>query len=152
MLGLWLRTSVAVCGRGRRPSRIDGTAPKVESYTVVAFGNHVEIDASRAKFGNRSASMLPSGRRRSSAGNSSKTTKTTGGRRSAECASSSAPGNRHPPSSSAAAASSAASEQRHVAVRLNLKHLDGVAALAERALGDHDGIALHSLATQMEAS
>src|SRR3954447_24173885 len=140
MLGLWLRTSVVVCGRGSRPSRIAGTAPNVESYTVVAFGNQVEIDASRAKFGNRCASMLPSGRRRSSAGNSSNTTNTTGGRPSAECACSSVPGKRRPLSSRAAAARSVASQQRHIAVRLRLEHLDNVAALPERALGDHDGI------------
>ena len=48
---------------------------------MCAFGNQVEIDASSAKFGKRSASMLPSGRRRSSLGNSSNTTTTTGGRR-----------------------------------------------------------------------
>src|SRR4051812_35506642 len=152
MLGLWLRTSVAVCGRGRRPSRIDGTAPKVESNTVVAFGNQVEIDASRAKFGNRSASMLPSGRRRSSAGNSSNTTNTTGGRRSAEWASSSVPGSVQPARMAAATTSSAASQQRHSAARLHFEHLDGVAALAERILRNHDGVALDLLATQVEAS
>src|SRR4051794_23126576 len=152
MLGLWLRTSVAIRGRGIRPSRMAGTAPKVESNTVVAFGNHVDIDASLAKLGNRCASMLPSGLRRSSAGNSSNTTNTTGGRPSAECACSSVPGSVQPARSTAAVASSAASQQRHATVRLHLEDLDGVAALAERALRDHDRIALDLFATQVEAS
>src|SRR5919108_2077954 len=83
MLGWWLRTSGAVRGRGRRASRIEGTDENVESKTVCAFGNQVEIRASAAKFGKRSASIRPSGPSRSSAGNSSKTKITTGGRETA---------------------------------------------------------------------
>jgi hypothetical protein len=56
-LGLWLRTSGAVPRFGSRPSRIEGTALKVESYTVCPFGNQVDIEASSAKLGKRSASI-----------------------------------------------------------------------------------------------
>src|SRR5215218_2781018 len=150
-LGLWLLTSAAVCTLGVRPSRIAGTALNVESYTVCPFGNQVEIEASSAKFGKRSASMLPSGRSRSSAGNSSNTTKTTGGWRSADWAGSSSPG-RLQPARRSAAASSAASQQRHRPVTRYLENLDPVAPLAHRFLRDHDGIALHPLATQVKAS
>ena len=109
MLGLWLRTSGAVLGLGSLPSRIDGTALKVESYTVCPFGNQVDIDASSAKFGNRSASICPSGRSRSSAGNSSNTSSTTGGCRSVDSAVSSSPMPAQP-ASTRVRASSAASQ------------------------------------------
>jgi hypothetical protein len=56
------------------------------------------------------------------------------------------------PASRTAAASSAASQQRHVAVGLHLEHLDGVAAVPERILRNHDRVALDLLSTQMEAS
>src|SRR5687767_12957301 len=95
--------------------------------------------------------MLPSGRSRSSAGNSSNTTKTTGGRCPADSAGSSSPG-RLQPASSSAAASSAASQQRHVTAIRHLEDLHPVASLAQGFLGDHDRIALHVLATQVEAS
>src|SRR4051812_41394879 len=95
--------------------------------------------------------MLPSGRSRSSAGNSSNTMNTTGGRRSAERAGSSSPGRLQPVSSSPTA-SSAASQDRHLAIGLHLEDLDPVAPVAQGFLGDHDGIALHLFATQVEAS
>ena len=105
----------------------------------MALGNQVEIAASRAKLGNRSASMLPSGRSRSSVGNSSKTTKTTGGRCGAECASSSVPGRVHP-ASRTAAMSSAASQQRHVPVRLHLEHLGVKLTKLSKDQADYIGV------------
>src|SRR5215218_9679365 len=149
-LGLWLLTSAAVCTLGVRPSRIAGTALNVESYTVCPFGNQVEIEASSAKFGKRSASIEPSGRRRSSAGNSSNTTTTTGGWRSAERAGSSSPSAQ--PQTSSAAASSAASQQRQRAATADLEHLHTVPPLSKGVLGNHDRIALDPFATQVEAS
>ena len=47
--------------RGARASRIAGTALVVESKTVVALRNQVDVRASSAKFGKRAASILPSG-------------------------------------------------------------------------------------------
>src|SRR5215211_911591 len=95
--------------------------------------------------------MLPSGRSRSSAGNSSNTTKTTGGRRTADLASSSSPGSAQP-ASATAAISSTVSQHRHTAAVRDLEDLDTVPPLAQRILRNHDGIALHRLATQVEAS
>src|SRR5215217_9396597 len=118
---------------------------------VWPFGNHVDIDASSAKLGKRSASILPSGPSRSSAGNSSKTTSTTGGWRSADSAESSSPMPMQPLSSTAAA-SSAASQKNHRALIGDLEHLHGVAALAQSILRNHDRVALHALALQVEAS
>ena len=58
--------------------RITGTATVVVAERVVVFLNHVDVRASRAKFGNRFASMFPSARNRSLTGNSSKRRYTTG--------------------------------------------------------------------------
>src|SRR5215217_5123409 len=115
---------------------------------VWPFGNHVDIDASSAKLGKRSASILPSGPSRSSAGNSSKTTTTTGGWRSADSAGSSSPIARQPLSSTAAA-SSAASQQKHRPLIGYFEHLHAVAALVHSILRNHDRVALHVLALQM---
>ncbi len=134
---MWLRTSGAVFGLGSLPSRIDGIALKVESYTVWPFGNQVDIDASSAKFGNRSASICPSGPSRSSVGNSSKTKTTTGGRRSA-CWAELSPPMPAQPASTTAAASSAASQENHRALIGYLEHLHPVAAFAQRILRNHD--------------
>ena len=100
---------------------------------MCAFGNQVEIDASSAKFGKRSASMLPSGRSRSSPGNSSNTTNTTGGRGSADLRLVLVDrGAQQPGETTSAAASSTASQQRHPAAAGHLEHLDCVPALAQR--------------------
>src|SRR5215207_5562178 len=95
--------------------------------------------------------MRPFGPSRSSAGNSSNTTTTTGGWRSADSAESSSPMPAQP-ANSAAAASSAASQENHRPFIGYLEHLHRVAALAQSILGNHDRVALHALALQMEAS
>src|SRR3954452_5998186 len=55
-----------------------GTATVVEAESVVVFLNHVDVRASRAKFGNRLASMVAFAVSRSFTGNSSNSRYTTG--------------------------------------------------------------------------
>ena len=58
--------------------RIAGTAPTVCEFTVVAFRNHVDCDASDAKFGHRSRSIRFSRSMSDPVGNSSNRSTTTG--------------------------------------------------------------------------
>ena len=74
----WSRAVGSVPARGCSPVSCAGTAAAVESLTVVALRYQVDSRASRAKFGNSSASILPSASASVDCGSSSSTTRTIG--------------------------------------------------------------------------
>src|SRR5919106_1184524 len=75
--GYWPATGGFVWS-GSLPVRTAGTARWVQGDTVVAFGYQVEEAANLAKFGKRSASMLPRPSSSAPSGSSSKSRTTTG--------------------------------------------------------------------------
>jgi hypothetical protein len=74
----WSCAVGSVPARGCSPVSCAGTAAAVESLTVVALRYQVDSRASRAKFGNSSASILPSASASVDCGSSSSTTRTIG--------------------------------------------------------------------------